>query len=295
MNLILRFMNSFLIIKYHWNKLNIPVINPDKQYIYAFYNILNGYGAKWGPFSHLVSFFFIIILSGVRLSPFGTVYQPQMIDDGDCGATGGMKIGRWNRSTRRNPSLVPLCPPQIPHYQTRAGTRAAAVGSQRLTVWAMARPSLPSPSPVSIVGTIHLLHCQPSITIIVPCSPNLGLGLPPWNSPFHFGLLDLRHLVGLLWRVISSSQGLYLHTNTKTRPHTNTKHPCPEWDSNSWCRLPSERRQCIPRPLGYRDRIVPCIEQRKSLGSYISFSRQSGQFALMIFGTVFQLLINYTT
>jgi hypothetical protein len=43
-------------------------------------------------------------------------------------------------------------------------------------------------------------------------SPNLGLGLPPWNSPFHFGLLDLRHLVGHIGRVISSPQGLYLYT-----------------------------------------------------------------------------------
>jgi hypothetical protein len=41
-------------------------------------------------------------------------------------------------------------------------------------------------------------------------SPNLGLGLPPWNSLFHFGLLDPRHSVGLLGWVISSSQGLYL-------------------------------------------------------------------------------------
>jgi hypothetical protein len=38
------------------------------------------------------------------------------------------------------PAPVPLCPPQIPHDQTRARTRAAAVGSQRLTAWAMARP-----------------------------------------------------------------------------------------------------------------------------------------------------------
>jgi hypothetical protein len=29
---------------------------------------------------------------------------------------------------------------KIPHNQTRARTRAAAVGSQRLTAWAMARP-----------------------------------------------------------------------------------------------------------------------------------------------------------
>jgi hypothetical protein len=52
----------------------------------------------------------IIILSGVRLSPLGTavttglLYQPQMIDDGDCEAIGGMKIGRGNRSTRRKPA-----------------------------------------------------------------------------------------------------------------------------------------------------------------------------------------------
>jgi hypothetical protein len=79
-------------------------------------------------------------------------------------------------------------------------------------------------------------------------SPNLGLGLPPWNSPFHFGFLDLRHSVGLLGRVISSSQGLHLHTNTekRARTHTHTKHPCPEWDSNPRSRFPSERRQYMP-------------------------------------------------
>jgi hypothetical protein len=37
-----------------------------------------------------------------------------MIDEGDCGAIGGMKIGRGNRSTRRKPAPAPLCPPQIP-------------------------------------------------------------------------------------------------------------------------------------------------------------------------------------
>jgi hypothetical protein len=81
--------------------------------------------------------YFFFIVSGVRLSPLdtaattGLLYQPQMIDDG--GEIDGMKIGRGNRSTRRKPAPVPLCPPQIPHDQTRAQTRAAAVGSQRLT------------------------------------------------------------------------------------------------------------------------------------------------------------------
>jgi hypothetical protein len=80
----------------------------------------------------------------VRLSPLGTaatsglLYQPQMIDDGDCGAISGMKIGRGN-CTWRKPAPVPLCSPQIPHDLTQAQTQATMVGSQWLTAWAMAR------------------------------------------------------------------------------------------------------------------------------------------------------------
>jgi hypothetical protein len=51
--------------------------------------------------------------------------------DYDNGEIGGM-IGKGNRSTRRKPAQVPLCPPQTPHV-ARTRTRAAAVGSQRLT------------------------------------------------------------------------------------------------------------------------------------------------------------------
>jgi hypothetical protein len=65
------------------------------------------------------------------MSPLGTsatvglLYQPRMIDD-DYGAFGGMRIGRGNRSARRKPAPVPLCPPQIPHDLTWDRTRAAA-------------------------------------------------------------------------------------------------------------------------------------------------------------------------
>jgi hypothetical protein len=78
-----------------------------------------------------------IILSGMRLSPLGIavttglLYQAHMIDDGYCGAIGGMKIG--NQSTWRKPAPVPLRPPQITHDLTWALTQATAVGSQRLT------------------------------------------------------------------------------------------------------------------------------------------------------------------
>jgi hypothetical protein len=80
-----------------------------------------------------------IIISAVRLSPFGTaatagpLYQTQTIDDDDCGAIGGMKIGRGNRNTWRKPAPMPFCPPQIPHNMTGTRTEATAVGSRRLT------------------------------------------------------------------------------------------------------------------------------------------------------------------
>jgi hypothetical protein len=79
---------------------------------------------------------------GLQLGPLGTaatnrpiVPAPGDYDDGDIG---GM-IGRGNRNTRRKPVPVPLRPPQTLHA-ARTRTRAAAVGSQRLTAWATARP-----------------------------------------------------------------------------------------------------------------------------------------------------------
>jgi hypothetical protein len=73
---------------------------------------------------------------GVQLGPLGTAAanRPVVLAPGDYDdrEISGMMIGRGNRSTRRKPAPVPLCPHQTPHVaQTR--TRAAAVGSQRLT------------------------------------------------------------------------------------------------------------------------------------------------------------------
>jgi hypothetical protein len=68
---------------------------------------------------------------GVQLGPLGTaatnrpiVPAPSDCDDGEI----GRMIGRDNRSTRRKSAPVPFCPPQA-----RMLSRAAAVGSQRLT------------------------------------------------------------------------------------------------------------------------------------------------------------------
>jgi hypothetical protein len=63
---------------------------------------------------------------GTSATKWPIIPAPGDYDDGEFG---GMKIGWGNRSTRRKPAPAPLCPPQIPLDQTRA----AAVGSQRLT------------------------------------------------------------------------------------------------------------------------------------------------------------------
>jgi hypothetical protein len=55
-----------------------------------------------------------------------------MIDEDDCGAIGGMKIGRGNRSTLRKSAPAPLCPPQIPHDQTWARAPGSRGGKPAL-------------------------------------------------------------------------------------------------------------------------------------------------------------------
>jgi hypothetical protein len=92
-----------------------------------------------------INFFYSHSGGGVQLGPLGTsatvwpiVFAPGDYDDGEFD---GIKIGRGNRCTGRKPT-PPLCPSQIPLDQTLARTRAASVGSQRLTAWAMAQPRI---------------------------------------------------------------------------------------------------------------------------------------------------------
>jgi hypothetical protein len=76
----------------------------------------------------ICNFFLICIVGGgiklhSTLRPLnGLLCQPRVIMIME-------KSGRGNRSTRRKPVPVPLCPP----HAARTRTRAAAVGSQRLT------------------------------------------------------------------------------------------------------------------------------------------------------------------
>jgi hypothetical protein len=56
---------------------------------------------------------------GVQLGPLRTATTNRPIvpapGDYDDGEIGGMMISKGNRSTRRKPAPVPLCPPQTPH------------------------------------------------------------------------------------------------------------------------------------------------------------------------------------
>jgi hypothetical protein len=151
----------------------------------------------------------ILILSGVRLSLLdtaattGLLYQPQMIDDGDCGAIGGMRIDRGNPSTQRKPASAPLCPPQIPHDQTWTLTQVAVVESQRLTTWAMARPQN------TISHPTILLHVRGSVII---------------NNGFWIGWLDLLTLLLQSFLITINYSAI---ANISTSQITRTHYPSP--------------------------------------------------------------------
>jgi hypothetical protein len=88
-------------------------------------------------------FFIGIVGGGIQLGSLGTATPNRIIvsapDDYDEGEIDGMIIDRGNQSTGRKPASMTLCPSQNPHA-ARKRTRAAAVGSQRLTTLAKARP-----------------------------------------------------------------------------------------------------------------------------------------------------------
>jgi hypothetical protein len=98
---------------------------------------------------------------------------------------------------------------------------------------------------------LRILHT--ALDLIISCRYNLLTYLirssyTLWRRGLFFILITLQ-TVGLLGRVISSSQGLYLNTRQhkhRINIHTHTKHPCLMLDSNPQSRLPSEQRQYMP-------------------------------------------------
>jgi hypothetical protein len=85
--------------------------NPDPSIVWPIASRYTDYAIP-APQHLRLNYFTVITLSGVSQSlgtvaTTGLLYQLQMIDDGDCGAIGGMKIGRGKQSTRRKPASAP--------------------------------------------------------------------------------------------------------------------------------------------------------------------------------------------
>jgi hypothetical protein len=75
------------------------------------------------------------------LWPFiGLLYPPWIIHDDDCRTISGMNNWQGKPKYSEKSAPLPLWPAQIPHDLIWARTRAAAVGSRRLTAWATVRP-----------------------------------------------------------------------------------------------------------------------------------------------------------
>jgi hypothetical protein len=72
----------------------------------------------------------------------------------------------------------------------------------------------------------------------------------------HIGgfLNHIRHMVGFLGRVMTPSQGLYLHRTTQHRK-TRDKHSCLDRDSNPQSQQPTGQDPRL-RPHGHCDRLV---------------------------------------
>jgi hypothetical protein len=102
----------------HWLYLDAVIVLVTLIDSYSFRGLLR-FGVKeiYSPLP--ASVFFIACTAATSC----LLYQPQMVFEGDCGAIGGMKIGRGIRSTRRKPAQAPLCPQQNPLDLTRDRTR----------------------------------------------------------------------------------------------------------------------------------------------------------------------------
>jgi hypothetical protein len=100
--------------------------------------------------------------NGMRQSLLGTAATVPPPDDRWC----WLWSNQWNSNWQgRKPVPAPLCPPKIPHDLTRARTRAAVVGSQRLTAWAYDTASLQTLSTFCTVSVCNVHIRVFSITV----------------------------------------------------------------------------------------------------------------------------------
>jgi hypothetical protein len=142
---------------------------------------------------------------GIAATNIGLLCPPPGDYDGEIG---GMKIGRGNRSTRRKPAPMPLCPRQTPHV-ARMRTRAAAVGHQRLTA--------KSKDYISAMYQLHVLCILWRCPLFRPSLHKILNWICPMNSKattfqIFYRLYDTNTLLAFLpwwfWRCLYANQGL---------------------------------------------------------------------------------------
>jgi hypothetical protein len=104
-----------------------------------------------------------------------------------------------------------------------------------------------------------LLHGCTLVYIFSPLAlqPNSGLGR--LHETFRLTSVTRSRTVGRApWAGDQLvARPLPLHKHRKKRTHnTNTKHPCPEWDSKSGPGVRASEDSLCLSPLGYRDRLA---------------------------------------
>jgi hypothetical protein len=69
----------------------------------------------------------------IYLSSWDTLYNDDSKLINEYRAVGGMRSGRGNRNTRRQPAQVPFCPQQTLLHLTWDRIQAAELGNRRIT------------------------------------------------------------------------------------------------------------------------------------------------------------------
>jgi hypothetical protein len=139
--------------------LRVQVMSPP-YYLYSFFflrivifsevELYKGKPVFWNPtlpYNEHIRFFFLFFLGvgGVRLSPLATMVTNWPIVPVPDDRWWWVWSSQWNDNWQGKPKYsVKTCPnatfpPQIPHDLISVRTRAATVGSRRLTAWDMAR------------------------------------------------------------------------------------------------------------------------------------------------------------
>jgi hypothetical protein len=128
-------------------------------------------------------------------------------------------IGKGNRSTRKKPSPVPLCPPKTPHAcpDANPGRRGVTPATNRLSY-----------GTASCSCYSHLDHRASAKRFV------------------SLQILNLIQSVGIFGRGISPMQGRYLHTGQQKRRINAHRHPCLKWHSNPRSQCLKAQRYFIP-------------------------------------------------